>query len=254
MNVPFDLGQTQPILHGVLHPSTQGVGAYTYPDGFNTLSRGAPSGSPQQEGPFYTQPNVTGATVTPSHHQVIPQVIPATVANATGSSMAVAAAGGEGVAAPHPTVFNAPPRHMGTIRSSRMSKTRTGRNGPQRGVAGQTFENNLEKVQERLREEGADVGAVKCLRSEIFVDGKITRAALKADMTPDQRKGREGKQKYMLLLDVVDVIYPQSSQKERNHRCLLCPPWARAEFKLREDTLRHFCKAHFGLSFDCKKW
>jgi hypothetical protein len=133
-----------------------------------------------------------------------------------------------------------------------MSKTRTGRKGAQRGVEGQRFEENLEIVQDRLKEEGAEVGAVECLRSEIFVDGMITRPALKAEMTQEQRKVHEGKQKYMLLLDVVE--YPKGSTKERNYRCLLCPSKARVEFKLREDPLRHFYKAHFGLSFDCEKW
>ena len=114
------------------------------------------------------------------------------------------------------------------------------------------FEESLEKVQERLRKEGAEVGAVECLGSEIFVDGKITKAALKAEMTQEQREARRGKQKYMLLLDVVE--YPQGSNEERNHRCLLCRPAARVEYKNREDSLRHIYKDHFGLSFDCEFW
>ena len=120
---------------------------------------------------------------------------------------------------------------------------------PIRGLPERTFEPDLKKVQERLRSEGADVGAVERLRTEIFVDGKITQAALKTDMTLDQRRTHEGKKKYMLLLEV--VAYPDSY---RRYRCMLCPPWARVEFKNRQDSLRHFYKDHFGLAFVCSYW
>ena len=212
---------------GFPHPGTHAGGTWVDPKGFDALSTGAMSGVPQhlsQEDPLYTL-NTAGVM---------------------GDSIAAAPAGGgsTGVAGPNPTEFDAPP--------PRMSKTRTGRKGPRRGLPGRIFESKLDKVQERLMEEGADGGAVECLGSKIFVDGKITQAALKAEMTLDQRKGREGKQKYMLLLKVVPR--PENSPTERDHCCLLCPPWARAEFKLREDSLRHFHKDHFGLSFGCKDW
>ena len=74
----------------------------------------------------------------------------------------------------------------------------------------------------------------------------VTKDALKAN------RSAEGTHKYMLLLQAVPRH--QGSPKERDHRCLLRPPLARAEFKLREDSLRHFHKDHFGLSFDCGDW
>ena len=177
----------------------------------------------------YTPCNATSVMWTPSHHQATST----TVVNAMGNSTAALPAG--------------------TIESAerQMSKTRTGRIASKRCLPGQRFEQNLTKVQERLKVEGADVGAIERLR-EIFIDGRITKAALKAEMTLNQRRTREGKQKYMLLLDV--LTRPHGSHIEKDHCCLLCPPWARAEFKHREDSLRHFHKDHFGLPFVCSHW
>jgi len=239
-HLPLYHEQTYTGVQGVLpYPGTHAGGAYTRPNGFGARSTEVASSWPQQSkgSRSYTPLNATGVTLTPWNHQATS----ATVANATGNSTPTCSAG---VAAPKTTEFSAPPTPM--------SKTRSGRNGPKRGLPGQMFEKDIKKVQERLKGEGADVEAVERLHSEIFLNGEITKAALKADMTLDQRKAREGKQKYMLLLEVVP--HPQGSHKERDHRCLLCPPWARAEFKLREDSLRHFHKDHFGLSFDCEDW
>jgi len=252
-------GHHQPLYHRQTYPAVQGGlpypgihagGAYPHPNGFGALSTEVASSLPQHLSRSYTPLNAAGVTLTPSNHQVNS----ATAATATGNLIAAAPTGGACVAAPKATEFSAPPTPM--------SKTRTGRNGPKRGLPGQKFEKDVKEVQERLKGEGADVGAVECLHSEIFLNGEITKAALKADMTLDQRKVREGKQKYMLLLDVVprpqgshkERDHKERDHKERDHRCLLCPPWARAEFKLREDSLRHFHKDHFGLSFDCEDW
>ena len=133
--------------------------------------------------------------------------------------------------------------------ASQMSRTRTGRCGPKRGKPGRKFEPDLEKVQQRLEYEGADAGAIESLRSDIFLDGTITRAALKMPMSSDQRRTRNGTQKYMLLVEIVPYW-----NGEVDHRCLLCPSQARPGFKNREDTLRHLYKAHFGLSVDCDHW
>ena len=111
------------------------------------------------------------------------------------------------------------------------------------------FEEDLEKVQKRLTSEGADVGAVERLR-EIFPDGKITKAALYSDMTLDQQRTQGGKRKYMLLLEV--KMHPNSSHGV--HRCMLCPPLARVEYRNLGNALRHFRKNHFGLSSVCSYW
>ncbi|SRR5258706_7276628 len=200
--------------------------------GGNVMSTGVASSSPLHLNPYYTPLNATSVTLTPSNHETTS----ATVVNTMGNSTVAPLAG-----TPNPTEFGAP----------KMSKTKTGRNAPKRCLPGRPFEQNLKRVQERLRSEDADVGAVERLR-EIFLDGRITKAALKADMTLDQRRTREGKQKYMLLLEVLTRSH--GSHIEKDHRCLLCPPWARAEFKNREDSLRHFHKDHFGLPSVCSQW
>ena len=172
----------------------------------------------------------------PSNDQVTSVMAANSVGN--GNLIVAPSANGAGVTAPN------------RIEYSARSKTRSGRNGTKRGLPGREFEPNLEKVQQRLTIEGGDAGAIECLRNDIFLDGAITKAALKAGMTLDQRRSREGTQKYMLLLKV--VRRPQSSEKD--HQCLLCPSWEPVEFKNREDSLRHFHKEHFGLSFDCSDW
>jgi hypothetical protein len=234
--IPFRHGPAYPSTHGGLpYPESQAGGAYMRPGVFNAMSTGVALSSPPhlwKESPHYTPPNGTSVSLPPSNRQATS----ATVLTATGNSTVGPPAG-----TPNPTKYSVP----------QMSKTRTGRKGPRRCLPGRPFEQDLEKVQERLRSEGADVGAVERL-SEIFLHGKITKAALRTDMTLDQRRTREGKQKYMLLLEVVPR--PDGSQKESDHLCLLCPPWARAEFKNREDSLRHFHKDHFGLSFACGHW
>jgi len=234
--IPFRPGQAYPSTHGgPPHPETQAGGAYMHPGVPNAMSTGAALSWPPHS-------NGTSVTLTwpPYYH-----ASSATVLSGTGNSTAAPPAG-----TANPTEFSGPQR-------SKMSRTRTGRTALRRCVPGRPFEQGLKRVQKRLMREGADIGAVKRLRSEIFPDGNITTAALKADMTLDQRTTvdgtlREGKQRYMMLLEVVPRL--DSSQKESDHRCLLCPPWERAEFKNREDSLRHFHKDHFGLSFDCGHW
>ena len=227
--VPLTRGDPVPSGHGKTYPCAY---SETHAGG-NTMSTGLSSSSPlhlTKEGHHYIPLNATSVALTPSNHQGTS----AMAVNAMGSSTAASPA-----STPNPTEFGA----------LHMSKTRTGRKAAKRCLPGRSFERDLQKVQERLRSEGADVGAVERLRSDIFLDGKITKAALKAEMTRDQRSTRDGKQKYMLLLDV--VARSHGSHKEKDHRCLLCPSWARTEFKNREDSLRHFHKEHFGLSFIC---
>jgi hypothetical protein len=239
-HLPFYHQQAYPGVHGGLpYPGTHFGGNCIRPNELNALSTEVAASSPQhwwEERPFDTPPNGTGVMLEPPNHQVS-----MTVVNTIGDLVATPPAS---AATPSPPVVSAPAARQ-------MSKTRTGRNGPRRGLPGQTFEPNVEKVQRRLRSEGADAGAVACLHSEIFLDGTIAMRALKAPMSLAQRRGREagGTQKYMLLVKVVP-----RSQKEVDHQCLLCPSRARAEFKNREDSLRHLYKDHFGLSFDCEDW
>ena len=226
--VPGTSEYTMPSRHVQAYPS---VHSETHAGG-NGMSTGVASSSPPdlpKEPLHYTPFNATSVMWTPSNDQTTS----ATVVNAMGDSTVAPPAGTTGFA------------------KRQMSKTRTGRTAAKRCLPGQRFEHNLTKVQERLRGEGADYGAVERLR-EIFLDGTITKAALKADMTLNQRRTREGKQKYMLLLEV--LTRPHGSHVEKDHCCLLCPPWARAEFKNREDSLRHFHKDHFGLPFLCSHW
>lgn len=237
MNVPFGLEQTHPILHGFLDPGTQGVGAYIDPNEFKSLPTGVASSLLQHSSggpPSYTRLNATVVTLAPPNHQVSSAI----AANTTGN-LVVPPTCNAGVAAPNPIEF-------GTLQ---ISRTRTGRKGPKRNLPGRVFEPSLRKVQERLRGEGADTGAVERLQSEIFLDGAITKGALKAPMSLDQRRARTGTQRYMLVVEIV-----RRSLREADYQCLLCPFQARVEFKNREDTLRHLYKDHFGLSSDCTYW
>ena len=246
-HLPSDHLQTHPSVHGGFpYPGMHHRGAYTHANGWDAPSAGVASSSAQHSSKgmkalSYTPPSATSGTLPASNHQV-------TMAAAAATNGDLIATGSADVTAP--LEFGA--SHMASHMASHVSITKSGREGPKRGLPGRTFEPNLAKVQRRLRWEGAHAGAVEYLSSEIFRDGMITKEALKAKMTRDQQKVRDGTQKYMLLLHV--VRRRQGGPKERDHRCLLCPPWARVVFKLREDSLRHFHKDHFGLSFDCGDW
>ena len=233
-NLAFPHGQSYPSTHGgALHFGTHVGGG--------PLSTGVTSSSPQRWSGgnlLYTPVNThsaSGVTLAPPNHRVTSVMAVNSIDDAVASPPAASA----GAAVLNPTGFGAP----------QMSRTRTGRNGPKRGAPGRKFEPNLEHVQQRLRREGGDAGAIDYLRSDIFPDGIITRAGLKSLMSPDQRRVHHGTQKYMLLVEI--VLHPQRGV---DHRCLLCPSLARAEFKNREDPLRHLYKDHFGLSVDCDEW
>ena len=237
INLPILHGQSYPSGHGgPLNSGTHAGGDPTSLNGSNTLSTGLTSSSAQNwwgGGPSYTPANslnATGVMLAP----------PNVMADNTMGAMVTAPPAGSA----YMTTLN-----LIGLGASQMSRTRTGRSGPKRGSPGREFEPNLEKVQQRLRCEGADASAVESLRSDIFLDGIITRGALKVPMSWDQRRTRSGTQKYMLVVEIVPHF-----QREVDHQCLLCPSQARVEFKNREDTLRHLYKDHFGLSIDCDHW
>ena len=236
-NSAFLSGQSYPSVHGApLHSGAHAGGARTCPNGFNALSTGLTSSSAQHwwgGSVSYTPvnaPSAIGVTLVP------PNVM---AENTMGDTVTAPPARRAYMAA----------LNLIELGALQLSRTRTGRSGPKRGLPGQKFEPNLEKVQQRLGDEGADAGAIESLRSHVFLDGIITRAALKVPMSSDQRRTRNGTQKYMLLVEIVPYC-----NEEVDHRCLLCPSQARPEFKNREDTLRHFYKDHFGLSVDCDHW
>jgi len=227
-NSPFSCEQSYPSMDGeVLHPGT-----HTGDTPISPLSTGVTSFPLQRWSGgnlFYTSDNTfnaSGVTLAPPNHQLT-------------SAMAVNHIG-DPVAAP-------PAAGARVVLPLQMSKTKTGRSGPKRGLPGQVFEPNLDNVQQRLTSEGGDANAINYLRNEIFLDGIITRAAFKLPMPAAQRKVHHGTQKYMMLVE--RVTHPQRGV---DHRCLLCPSQARVEFKNPEDTLRHLYKDHFGLSVDCE--
>ena len=236
-NFPALSGQSYPSVHGgPLHSRTYAGGVPTSPNGFNASLTGPTSSSAQHwwgGGLSYTPINAlsaTGVTLAP------PNLM-------TENSM------GDMVTAPPAGSAYIANSNLIELDASQMSITSTGRCGPKRGTPGRKFQPNLEEVQQRLEDEGADAGAIESLRTDIFLDGTITRAALKVPMSSDQRRTRNGTQKYMLLVEIVPY-----RNGEVDHRCLLCPSQARPGFKNREDTLRHLYKAHFGLSVDCDHW
>jgi len=225
-NLPFPRGQS--------HPSTHGGIVHAGGSLISPLSTGVVWSPPQhwpQGNQIYTSVNTlnaSGATAALPNHQVT-------------SAMAVNNMG---------DVVAAPPAASACVALPlQMSITKTGRRGAKRGVPGRMFDPNLKAVQRRLRLEGGDATAINYLRSEVFLDGIITRAAFRLPMSPDQRRFRRGTQKYMLLVECVPHV-----RRGVDHRCLLCPFHARVEFKNPEDTLRHLYKDHFGLSVDCEDW
>ena len=239
-NLGFPHEQSYPSTYeGALHSGTHAGGGP-----ISLLSTGISSSPPLHwsgGSPFYTPvlpvdtPNASGVTLAPPNHQVTSVM----AVNEIGDAVASPPAASAYVALLNLVGLNVP----------QSSRTRTGRRGPKRGLPGQVFQPNLEHVQQRLRWEGGDARAIDYLRSDIFHDGVITRAGLKSLMTPDQRRVHHGTQKYMLLVEIVP--HPERGV---DHRCLLCPFHARAEFKNREDILRHLYKDHFGLSVDCDQW
>ena len=236
-NLPILSGQSYPSVHGgSLHSGTYAGGVPTSPNGFNALSTAPTSSSAQHrwgrglsDTPINAF-NATGVTLAP----------PNLMGDDTMGDMVTAPPAGSAYMAA---------LNLIELGASQMSITRTGRCGPKRGRQGQEFGPNLEQVQQRLEYEGADAVAIESLRRDIFLDGTITRAALKVPMSWDQRRTRSGTQKYMLLVEIVPY-----RNGEVDHRCLLCPSQARPGFKNREDILRHLYKAHFGLSVDCDHW
>ena len=238
-NLAFPHGQSYPRTYeGALHVGTHAGGGAIDP-----LSTGVTSSQPQHwsggnllYAPVNTH-NASDVTMVPPNHQVTSVMAVDHISDMVAPPPAASA----GVATLNPIGFSAPHPHM--------SRTRTGRSGPKRGLPGRDFEPNLQLVQQRLRWEGGDNGAINYLRSDIFPDGIITRAGLKSLMSPDQRRVHHGTQKYMLVVEILP--HPQRGM---DHRCLLCPDQTRAEFKNREDTLRHIYKDHLGLSVDCTQW
>ena len=240
-NVAFPREQSYPSTHeGGLH-----FGTHAGDGPINPLSTGVSSSTPQHwsGGNLLYTPvlpvdtlNASGVTLAPPNHQVTSVM----AVNEIGDMVASPPADSTHVAVLNPAGLSTP----------HMSRTKTGRRGPKRGLPGRIFQPNLEHVQQRLRWERGDARAINYLRSDIFHNGIITRAGLKSLMTPDQRRvHHHGTQKYMLLVEIVP--HPQRGV---DHRCLLCPSRSRAEFKNREDVLRHLYKDHFGLSVDCDQW
>ena len=133
-------------------------------------------------------------------------------------------------------------------------KTRTGRHPPDRCLPGQEFQRDVTLLEERLLKEGADPDTANTLRTIIFHKG-VTKDALKTRLTRAQLLSRRqqgvhrGTMVYNLLLRVV----PGPDGKD-SYCCMLYPASDRAEYKNPEDSLRHFHKDHFGMSFDCDYW
>jgi hypothetical protein len=141
-----------------------------------------------------------------------------------------------------------------TISLIKRRKTRSGRHAPDRCLPGQEFQPDITLLEERLLKEGADPDIVKILCTMIFHKG-VTKEALKAKLTRAQLVSRRGQgiyrgaMAYNLLLRVVP-----GPDGKHSYCCMLCPASDRAEYKNPEDSLRHFHKDHFGMSFDCGYW
>ena len=119
---------------------------------------------------------------------------------------------------------------------------RRSQSGAARGPAVQ-FEADVHVLATRLLKEGADHIAVKLLCDEIFNNEVSAKALMVKSMFREHSTGISMRSKYRLLLERVDG--------SKGYCCLLCPQSHRKEYKNPPDSIRHFCKAHFGIVLTC---
>lgn len=117
---------------------------------------------------------------------------------------------------------------------------------PRHGIQPVTFESNLERLQHRCREQGAEERAVQLL-GWIFADEvsleALTRRRSYRDLATNGLEVQSGKV-YTALLEHRDV--------DNRYVCRLCDSgksWKRAK-----EVLRHLRRDHFGFSDDCDQW
>jgi len=102
----------------------------------------------------------------------------------------------------------------------------------------------ISTVAKRLQETEAEPSVIDFLCHDIFPDGTISLAALKAPMTVEETtkfQVEPGTEKYRgLLVREREVL-----------NCRLCPEDNKLEFKDPEEALHHITKDHFDMGYSC---
>jgi len=124
--------------------------------------------------------------------------------------------------------------------------TRPSRSRATRGPVVQ-FEADANALATRLLNEGADSTAVELLSTQVFNNGVSVKALTVKSICREQSTSSSStRSKYRLLL--ADVERKDGS---KGYCCLLCPAGRRKEYKNPQDSIRHLCKAHFGIASYC---
>ena len=114
----------------------------------------------------------------------------------------------------------------------------------------QAYENDAERLYNRLIAEGADIGTAMILCFFIFADGVTTDALMAPIKTPEIVRAFDGATRmWGLLLETKETV-----TGKKKYCCLLCPPENRREYGHNRDAVRHFNKDHLGFSFPCDYW
>jgi len=106
------------------------------------------------------------------------------------------------------------------------------------------YDASISSISNKLREAGAEPGAVDFLMRGIFPRGTISLAPLTTEMTPqevDQFQVPPGSLKYHgLLRRDGEVVY-----------CRLCPEDSQLDFEDPDWALHHIAKDHFEMAYSC---
>lgn len=117
------------------------------------------------------------------------------------------------------------------------------------------YESNITRLQERLRQEGANPDAVALVQT-IFSDGvtleALTRRRTRAEATQEASFSQGAGPVYLGFLDSVHSALGESGTR---YQCRLCPIKGEIiTWKYHRDVLRHLRKEHFGLGEKCFHW
>ena len=112
------------------------------------------------------------------------------------------------------------------------------------------YDDNLERLQERCRKQGADEGAIGLL-GKVFANG-VSEAALTRSLTDEEVETRE----LGIVTGKVYTVFlePTNEGKGAAHRyiCRLCH--SDQTWKNAKDVVRHLKRDHFGFADSCEKW
>jgi len=111
-------------------------------------------------------------------------------------------------------------------------------------------EGDLERLQQRCKEQGADEGAMALL-GKVFVSG-VSSEALTRPLTDEEvETGELGVSRGQVYNAFLNYLIEGESITPR-YACRLCQ--SSQTWKHSKDVLRHLRRNHFGLAYACEKW